>query len=103
MTISASNQDAPVELGDQLWTVCPLCGKAPTEADKVTPGIAVCSEGEACRGICYRLCVAGCGEGSPEGHHFFHGDMVCAWHDGACEEAEADPELWCGCDAKEAA
>lgn len=36
-----------------------------------------------------------CGEGKPEGRHFYHSD-ACSWHDGECEAP-----TWCECSYRE--
>lgn len=49
------------------------------------------------------LCELLCGEGKAEGRHFAHPGLPCSWHDGTCEEANADESKWCPCGRDEVA
>lgn len=32
--------------------------------------------------------------------HFVHPGISCSWHGGTCDEATADPSLWCPCNGE---
>ncbi len=86
------------EAHGHLFAACPTCGAPPgklAQEGGITGALAECSA-DGCKGYCYALCSRRCGEGKPEGIHFYHAGP-CAWHDGTCEETSANPSLWCPC------
>ncbi len=75
------------------YEACPRCGK-PTPAFGRDPAMSCGSCGWT------RPCPRGCSTARPDGSvilHWWHGDDPCSWHDGPCEEAAANPALYCPC------